>query len=67
MNIDQALNRKTLISAIQAICEIENHNHSAHVKDGVLWASSEPGQFEQVCIVVSSMVHSRQVMLWLGY
>ena len=67
MNIDQALDRNTVISAIYAMCEIENHNHSTYVKDGVLWASSEPGQFEQVCIVVNGRVHSRQVMLWLGY
>jgi hypothetical protein len=67
MDLTEALDRHTIISVNEAMAEIENHGHECYILNDVLWASSEPGQFEQVCIVVRSEVHSRQIMRWLGY
>ena len=67
MDMETALDRHTIISVMEAMAEIENHGHQCYVSNGVLWGSSEPGQFEQVCIVVRDEVYSRFIMRWLGY
>lgn len=65
--METALDHRTRISVYAAMHELENHGNQCYVKDNTLYAFTEPGVSEQVCIIYNGEVKSRPLMKWLGY
>lgn len=67
MDLETALDHRTRISVYAAMHELEKHGNDSYVKNDTLYGSTEPGVFEQICIVYKGEVKTRPLMRWLGY
>lgn len=69
MNIEEALDKQTVVDVKTAITELKKHSFDGFVGGNKLMVvASNPGDFaEIVCDVKDGMVKSHKVLEWLGY